>query len=219
MIQVITINKDNYMKKLLLTLTLISASIAAIEVPVPKSRLKEIMRENFNRGTTDQDLIEARDERGFTILEVLQEKSAQATDVHELLGLCFTLEEIKPDILQQIESTIRKEKRSHEALIASLLKKHESDEQKIKTIIGNVSFFKIMEQLIFLEKKTQKLQQENNRLMLSKLELSQKNRQLQYKIDYESDSIFHNRAFLPIMGATVVITAAVTLGINSLMKK
>lgn len=208
------------MKKSLLTLTLIvSASIAAIEVPFPKSRLKDIMREHFNRGTTDQDLIEARDKRGYTILEVLLEKAAQASNSYEILALCYTLGKISPNIQQQIQHAIKQEQRDVNTSIKPLLEKYASDEEKIKTIISNTFLFKMIKDNILLKENTQKLLQENSRLRLSKLELSQKNRKLQYKIDYESDSIFQHRAFLPIMGATVVITAAVTLGINSLMKK
>lgn len=207
------------MKKLLVTLTLISASTAAIELPPLQSRLEEIMREHFSRGTTDQDLIEARDERGYTILEVLQEKAAQASDPWELVELCYTLGEITPHTQQQIQHAIQQEQRDVNVSIKPLLEKYEADKQKMQTIMGNAALFEIVKNNILLEEQKTRLLQENNRLMLSKLELSQKNKKLQHKIDYESDSIFQNRAFLPIVGTTVVITAAVTLGINSLMKK
>lgn len=147
-------------KFLFLTVTLIiSHLINTADLPQSKLLLEKIMREHFNRGATDQDLIEARDAKGYTVIHVLLEKIALAPHSPDFVNLFKTLKFIPKQVHQAFskeDNTIPKF--DHNAL----LKQYESNPEKYNLIKANIQLLGLITAY----------QRENTRLKLTALKIS-----------------------------------------------
>lgn len=99
-------------KILLLTLTIIVSTPLNATTANKNPLLIQIMQEHFNKGATDQDLIEARDERGYTILHVLFEKIALTRNTSELMPLFAATNAIGSSVKGQLNQALAKEGKS-----------------------------------------------------------------------------------------------------------
>lgn len=123
-------------KLLFLTITIIAFHANnALEMPMPQDCLKEIMHEHFNRRTTDQDLVEARDAEDQNLMDVLIKKILLAPGSFELLELLITLDNIKKEVMTELEKTVKNN--DAKELVTSLLKLHESNKTMQETIMAN----------------------------------------------------------------------------------
>lgn len=132
-------------KVLFLTVTLIiSHLINTADIPQSKLLLEKIMREHFNRGATDQDLIEARDTRGYTIFHVLVEKIALAPHTSDWINLLKARASIAQPVIEQVNQTLQKEGRSTKVDLNSLLKQYESNPEKSELIKANMALLNLI---------------------------------------------------------------------------